>query len=53
MVRRHPALRTALVGAGVALVLTGCGQDPAGLPTAADYDSAQRVWSDPLSLIHI
>ena len=47
MVRRHPALRTALVGAGLALAVTGCGQDPAGLPTAADFTSAQRVWSDP------
>ncbi len=29
------------------LVLAGCGQDPAGLPTSADYSRAEQAWSDP------
>lgn len=42
MVRRHAAL----IGAGL-LLLSGCSQSSAGLPTSVDYERAQRVWSDP------
>ncbi len=30
-----------------ALLLGGCSQDARGLPTVADYDRAERAWSDP------
>lgn len=46
MVRRHAAL-TAL-GLLAATVLAGCSSsDPATLPTAVDYETAQYAWSDP------
>lgn len=35
-----------LGGAGV-LLLAGCSQDPAGLPTSADFSRAEQAWSDP------
>lgn len=44
VVRRHAGLSAVL---GAALLLAGCGQDPASLPTAADYATAERAWSDP------
>ncbi len=46
MVRGHATVRTALIAAGL-LLLAGCSQDPAGLPTSVDYERAERVWSDP------
>lgn len=39
-------MRAALIGAGL-LLLTGCSQDPAGLPTNADFERAQQAWSEP------